>query len=554
MAFNQHELITRAADYFAQARKPREEWKKLDDLAAQLAEFDLRCAAGDYDTAASVLIDIDFEYLNLWGHYRVSINLHETLIEKLNNNLLIIDNLNGLGLAYWSTGQNKKAVAIYEHALSLVQKEGHRTLKSTILGNLGNAYSDLGDTKKAVEYFELALDISKQTKNLRNESYHLTNLGSIYVELGDIHKATVYYEQSLTITRNIGDRRGEGNVLGNLGDVYNALGETSQAINYYEQALKITRDIGDRRGESNHLNSLGNAWRLLNQIEKAINYFLDALSITRDIGYRRGEEQSLFNLGYAYLLMREIEQSNHRFTQSLIISREIGDRRGEASILCGLGNVNINSKLIAIEHYEQALDIACEIKDRQIEIDARNNLGKLFIDLGNKEKAAEHYRKLILILDATEQIQATKSDPRLLRAFLCHSSRDKEKARELHIKLNEHGYDVWIDEKKIMPGQNWEFEIERALELSDVILVCLSSLSVNSESYIHKEIKVALDRAEKMPEGEIFIIPCRLDDVEMPQRLKKFQWVDLYTPDGLDKLKQSLSSKARKLGLAVKQS
>jgi len=96
MAFTQHDLALRAADYFAQARKPRAELKKLDDLAAQLAEFDLRYTVGDYDTAATVLTDIDFEYLNLWGHYRLSINLHEMLTEKLNNKLLIIDNLNGL--------------------------------------------------------------------------------------------------------------------------------------------------------------------------------------------------------------------------------------------------------------------------------------------------------------------------------------------------------------------------------------------------------------------------------------------------------------------------
>ena len=75
-AFTQHDLLNRAADYFAQARKPRAEWKKLDDLAAQLAEFDLRCDAGDYDTAASVLTDIDFNYLLLWGHYRLMIDLH----------------------------------------------------------------------------------------------------------------------------------------------------------------------------------------------------------------------------------------------------------------------------------------------------------------------------------------------------------------------------------------------------------------------------------------------------------------------------------------------
>jgi len=140
---------------------------------------------------------------------------------------------------------------------------------------------------------------------------------------------------------------------------------------------------------------------------------------------------------------------------------------------------------------------------------------------------------------------------------LCHSARDKEQARDLSRKLNELGYDVWMDEKKLIPGQHWEFEIEKAIDTSDVILVCLSSLSINSESYIHKEIKTALDREEKMPLGELFIIPCRFDEFDgtnMPTQLKKLHWVDLYTPDGFRKLESSLSYKARQLGLTVKQS
>ena len=72
-------LLHRGAEYFKQARKPRENWKTIDDLAPQLAEFDLRCAGGDYDMAADVLTDIDFDYLFLWGHYRLMAELHERL-------------------------------------------------------------------------------------------------------------------------------------------------------------------------------------------------------------------------------------------------------------------------------------------------------------------------------------------------------------------------------------------------------------------------------------------------------------------------------------------
>ncbi len=41
--FTQFALLHRGAEYFEQVRKPRKEWKTKDDLAPQIAEFDLRC-------------------------------------------------------------------------------------------------------------------------------------------------------------------------------------------------------------------------------------------------------------------------------------------------------------------------------------------------------------------------------------------------------------------------------------------------------------------------------------------------------------------------------
>lgn len=68
-------LLLRAADYYAEAQMPEGEWKKLEDLGANLAEFDLRCLADDFNTAAIVLDRIDYDYLLLWGHNRLLIDL-----------------------------------------------------------------------------------------------------------------------------------------------------------------------------------------------------------------------------------------------------------------------------------------------------------------------------------------------------------------------------------------------------------------------------------------------------------------------------------------------
>jgi TIR domain/AAA domain len=72
-------LRHRAAEWFKLSRKPREAWKSLEDLTAQLSEFDLRCEVDDYNTAAAIFLEFDDDYLDLWGHYRLIIEWHERL-------------------------------------------------------------------------------------------------------------------------------------------------------------------------------------------------------------------------------------------------------------------------------------------------------------------------------------------------------------------------------------------------------------------------------------------------------------------------------------------
>lgn len=57
------------------------------------------------------------------------------------------------------------------------------------------------------------------------------------------------------------------------------------------------------------------------------------------------------------------------------------------------------------------------------------------------------------------------SDSQKLRVFLCHASQDKSIVRELYQRLLVEGWiDPWFDEEKLLPGQDWDFEIEKMLE------------------------------------------------------------------------------------------
>ncbi len=140
---------------------------------------------------------------------------------------------------------------------------------------------------------------------------------------------------------------------------------------------------------------------------------------------------------------------------------------------------------------------------------------------------------------------------RPLRVFLCHASQDKPAVRKLYRYLKQHGIQPWLDEIDLLPGENWEVEIPNAIDNSDVILVCLSKNSINKEGYVQKEISFALDKALEKPDGTIFIIPAKLEDCEVPKRLNRYQWVDLFRPDSNKRLLLGLNKRAIELGSDV---
>jgi formylglycine-generating enzyme required for sulfatase activity len=140
---------------------------------------------------------------------------------------------------------------------------------------------------------------------------------------------------------------------------------------------------------------------------------------------------------------------------------------------------------------------------------------------------------------------------RPLRVFLCHSSGDKPAVRDLYRRLRTDGFEPWLDEEELLPGQDWHEEIPAAVRACDVVIICLSQKSVSKEGYLQREIRDALYVAEEKPEGTIFIIPVKLEEVEVSRRLSQWQWAKLFEEGGYQRLVRALNVRASAIGAAV---
>lgn len=132
-----------------------------------------------------------------------------------------------------------------------------------------------------------------------------------------------------------------------------------------------------------------------------------------------------------------------------------------------------------------------------------------------------------------------------LRIFLLYARSDEASVRQLYNRLVKEGASVWLDRENILPGQDWESEIRTAIYGSDIVIVCLSKHFNQQGGYRHEELKIALDKAEALPAGEIFLVPARLEKCDMPEPLRRWQRADLFEANGYRKLLRTLKTHPR---------
>lgn len=117
------------------------------------------------------------------------------------------------------------------------------------------------------------------------------------------------------------------------------------------------------------------------------------------------------------------------------------------------------------------------------------------------------------------------------QVFIAYAKEDCAQARKLYRSLKAQGLEPWMDEENLLPGQNWPRSIERAIEVSDYVLICFSKRSVGKRGFFQAELRYALDVAALVPLDQIFLVPVRLSECDVPLQIaRKTQYIDLF-PD-----------------------
>jgi tetratricopeptide (TPR) repeat protein/SAM-dependent methyltransferase len=348
--YNRRALERRAADFYTQLRSPSDTWKSIADLEPQLAEFEHRVRAEEYDDAAQLVGEVDRYYLTVWGYSQRVLSMRQQLLGKLSDPKLDAENLGWLGYAYYALGQFEEAITYLERAEKISADLSDRVNQAMWMNHLGNNHRFLGHYDQALEMGENALTIARQANELWLEADCLNNLANLYHRLGQYEPAMSYHTQALELRRN-SDKQAECSSLGNIGRMYRDKGNYLKALEYFEQALAIAQEIAARKYVFGRIANVGMIFTIFGRYKQAADYLDQALLIARETGNRRGENICLGYIGDVYYDVGEYQKAIETYRVALEIAHEIGGRDYESRHLTRLGTV-----FIAQAHFTEAHD------------------------------------------------------------------------------------------------------------------------------------------------------------------------------------------------------
>lgn len=127
-------------------------------------------------------------------------------------------------------------------------------------------------------------------------------------------------------------------------------------------------------------------------------------------------------------------------------------------------------------------------------------------------------------------------------AFLSHVHEDRDAAAALTEHLQRRGIRVWLDRQNLRGGDDWDRLIKDVIhkQVNYVVVVQSPRMQGQIESYVFKEIKLALEKQQQFAQNFRFVIPVQLEPCEPCEGLGHWHQVELYEPHGVEQLANAI--------------
>ncbi|CAB4038492.1 tetratricopeptide repeat, partial [Paramuricea clavata] len=277
--------------------------------------------------------------------------------------------------------EGEEAIRRYKKAVICVDETDYNSIRAKAFQYLGKILTEHFEYKKAIEYYKKARKISPgfEADRLEVEAYEW--LGYNHLQVGHYQECIEYYNELVKLASQLSDENRKIHAYLGIGSAFKNTGDLKSSRKYYVEALTVAKQLNDARLEREAHIKLGHVYYECGEFDAALKSYLKAQEISRSEKKVPVRGQSLPGLFYLYG-----RQGQDRFLHR-VISRVLDSRKDVANISIGfmLGNTfqQLKQEEKAIESYQQAINISKELKDKEMQMIAKQRLGTSCLTLAS---------------------------------------------------------------------------------------------------------------------------------------------------------------------------
>lgn len=254
-----------------------------------------------------------------------------------------------------------------------------------------------------------------QHSNVHKDSLEIENLIKKSVEYRGQFKldsSIIFSSKAIEIARNKKHTALLGRALMREGITYYKKTDYATAFDKYNEAIDCFKKVKDTSSIASTYANLGSLHSQQNKLKEAMTYFFKAIDLYKKLDAPKREIISLFNISLITFRQKLYDKSaEYCFKiQDIIKENNLGDYLN-TNIENQLGNIYYTKGDLekASYHFERTLQFSKKKKDIRRQVLSLVNLGAIYIDTNNYDKAETSYTEALKIMNSIEATLAEKA-------------------------------------------------------------------------------------------------------------------------------------------------
>jgi len=360
-----------------------------------------------------------------------------------------------IGIALYHGCKYNESIAVLKESLPLIQQTPYRDVEAHMYHVLGWAEERIDNVFNSLLQHLKALEIYMQTGNEAGLARVTNSVGDGYTYIGDLQNGLAYNLRALQLFERLNDNFNVGVVLHSIANIYIDLEQYDDALAFQQRSLQKVMEINDVEGAAFSYHNLGRIYGKLLDFERSQENFSKAIELFGQLGWTNRVANSYYYRGEASFEEGDYSSTENHFQKALQLIEAKEEFTTECICFNGLGKLFLNLGQIdkAKQYYTWAYELSATNNIYTLKLGSLEGLYLTNKAGGNKTEALDFLEKLMVGKDELAKFENTQKVAALQFSFELEK---KEKEAEIERLRN-------VELKNALEGL--KFEKERSEQL-----------------------------------------------------------------------------------------